>query len=474
MKAIKYFAFGLMLAGFSTTALAQDGTQADVDAVKKLISSNPSDLDKQLKPFLSKNKKNAENLVAFGRAFYEAKDTARARSCAESALNAAKNKCAPAYVLLGDIAAYGEDGGKAASFYDQAIYYAPQTAEAYRKYAMVYRKIDPAGAIAKLQDLGKAVPGYPVDALIGHINYISNKFDDAISAYDKVDKSKLEKMDMIEYATSCYFTGKYDKGLDMALYGLQKEPRNSTLNRMAMFCYTEKSQFPEALQYADRLFNKSDSANISYMDYVYYGNALTGDKQHEKAIEMFKKALDQEFDNKDKRAGVVQTLANAYKGIEDYPNAIKYYGQYLNDVSKASASDYHSYAQLHVKHANTLNGTEKSDMFKKADEIYGNMATKYADIDDFIAFQRAHIGIFMDPEFKNGLANPHYAKLIEVLANKAEKDATDKKRLIEGCGYFINYYVHINQDFAKAKEYAAILLQVDPENESAKAVMELK
>ena len=473
MRAMKYLVMGVVLAGFSTSAMAQDGTKADVDAVKKMISSKPADLNDQMKAFEKKNKKNAENLVAFGRAFYEAKDTANASKYADLALKADK-QYAPAYILKGDISALAEDGGTAAQFYDQAIYFDPKNPDGYRKYASVYRKISPQGAIAKLNELRTQVPDYPVDAVIGHINYISNNFDDAITAYEKVDRNKLEKMDMIEYTTSCYFTQKYDKGLDMAIFGLQKEPRNSTLNRMAMFCNTEKGDYEKALDYADRLFNKSDSANISYMDYVYYGNALNGAKRHDEAIEMFKKALDQEFDNKDKRAGVIQTLANAYKGMEDYPNALKYYEQYLQEVSKASASDHHSYAQLYVKHSDKLEGAEKQEALTKADGVYENMQAKYQDIDDFIAFQRAHIGLFMDPDFTKGLANPHYAKLVEMLAAKPEKEATDIKRITEGCGYFINYYVHIAPDYDKAKEYAAILLTIDPENEAANAVMQLK
>ena len=473
MKTVKYLVMGVVLAGFSTAATAQDGTKADVDAVKKIISSKPADLNDQMKAFEKKNKKNAENLTDFGRAFYEAKDTANASKYADLALKANK-QYAPAYILKGDLSALAEDGGAAAQFYDQAIYFDPKNPDGYRKYASVYRKISPQGAIAKLNELRTQVPDYPVDAIIGHINYISNNFDEAIAAYEKVDRNKLDKMDMIEYTTSCYFTQKYDKGLDMATFGLQKEPRNSTLNRMAMFCNTEKGDFEKALDYADRLFNKSDSANISYMDYVYYGNALSGAKRHDEAIAMFQKALDQEFDNKDKRAGVIQTLANAYKGIEDYPNAIKYYDQYLQEVSKASASDHHSYAQLHVKHSDKLEGAEKQEALKKADAVYENMMAKYQDIDDFIAFQRAHIGLFMDPDFTQGLANPHYAKLVEMLAAKQEKDATDIKRIKEGCGYFINYYVHIAPDTDKAKEYATILLSVDPENEAANAVMQLK
>ena len=473
MKTIKYLVMGVVLAGFSTTVMAQDGTKADIDAVKKIISSKPADLADQMKAFEKKNKKNAENLTAFGRAFYDVKDTANAFKYAELALKANKSY-APAYILKGDLHALAEDGGGAASLYDQAIYFDPKNPEGYRKYASVYRKIDPQGAISKLNDLRTQLPDYPVDAIIGHINYISNNCEEAIAAYDKVPQAKLEKMDIIESAFSAYLTQKYDKGISMAEYGLQKEPRNSTLNRLAMFCNTEKGNYDKALDFADRLFNKSDSANLSYMDYVYYGNALNGLKKHDEAIAMFQKALDQQFDNKDKRAGVIQTLANAYKGMEDYPNAIKYYEQYLAEVSKASASDYHSLAQLHIKNSDKLEGDAKTEALQKADGIYENMQTKYADIDDFIAFQRAHVSLFMDPDFKQGLANPHYAKLIELLSAKEEKSTTDINRIKEGCGYFINYYVHITPDNAKAKEYAAILQSVDPENETAKVVMQLK
>ena len=80
MKTIKYLVMGVVLAGFSTSAMAQDGTKADIDAVKKIISSKPADLADQMKAFEKKNKKNAENLTAFGRAFYDVRDTDTASS----------------------------------------------------------------------------------------------------------------------------------------------------------------------------------------------------------------------------------------------------------------------------------------------------------------------------------------------------------------------------------------------------------
>ncbi len=59
MKMKKYLFIGIALMGFSAFATAQDGTKADIDAVKNMISSKPADMDKQLNNFLKKNKKNA-------------------------------------------------------------------------------------------------------------------------------------------------------------------------------------------------------------------------------------------------------------------------------------------------------------------------------------------------------------------------------------------------------------------------------
>ena len=51
MKAIKYLMMGALTLGFSTSVMAQDGTKADVDAVKKIISSKPEDMKDAMKPY---------------------------------------------------------------------------------------------------------------------------------------------------------------------------------------------------------------------------------------------------------------------------------------------------------------------------------------------------------------------------------------------------------------------------------------
>ena len=452
MKTIKYLVMGVLLAGFSTTAMAQE---AELNAALQAIKNNAADKADVVKTAQKKNKKNADALVAIGRAFYEAQDTAQARTFALLADEAAKHKCAPAFILLGDIEAFANEGGKAAGYYNQATYTDPKDPAGYYKYALVYRKISPKGAVQKLADLKAQRPDIEVDALSGHIYYLSNEFEKAREAYGKVPVGRMEKNDIVEYAMASYFLGKHSEGLERVKAGLAKEPRNAAMNRLAMFFNTELGNFDDAVKFGDALFNQSDSAKFSYLDYAYLGNAFNGLKQADKAIEQYNLALQSEFDNKAKRAGVVKQLSDAYAEKEDYINAIERYKEYLEGIEKATATDMAALGSLY-------------------DGVYAGLAEKYENAVEYANFMRARVNAQMDPDSKQGLAKPYYDKLIELIAPKAEKDASDKARLVEAYRYNIAYYFIVKEDKAQAKEFANKLIAIDPDNEVAKQILGVK
>ena len=471
MKTIKYLFLGALMLSFSAPVAAQDEAKAAFEKATEIIKSNSPTKEKDMKALYKEYKKNGEALVAIGRAYYDLKDTVNARVYADYAT---KLKCGGGYTLLGDIAALGEDGGLAAKMYDQAIYFDPKNPEPYYKYATVYRKVSPSGAAAKLEDLRIQRPDFPVDALKGRILYLANDFEGAIDAFKMANRETMEERDLRSFAMAYYLTGKHAPSLEIAEYALQKSPRDAGFNRLAFFTNTDLKNFDKALEYADRLFNKSDSAKFTYFDYSYHGNALNGAKRHDEAIAAYKKALEQEFDSSDKRAGVVKQLADAYKGIDNYEEAVKYYDQYLKEVSHASLNDYADLGRLYVQYADKLEGDAKIEKLKKADQIYADLAVKNEDAKEYSLFWRGRVNTMMDPDSKEGLAKPYYEELANTIYAKAEKDKADTARLIESCRYLINYYLNVADDSAKAKEYAQQLLSVDPENEIGKMVMELK
>lgn len=473
MKTIKYLFLGAMLMGISTPVLAQDGTAADVDAVKKIIKSKPADLDKQLKPFYSKNKKNAANLVAFGRAFYEEKDTANARVYANYALKADK-KFGAAYVLLGDVAALGEDGGGAASFYDQAIYFDPKNPDAYKKYAAVYRKIDPAGAVQKLEDLRVHRPDFPVDALIGHINYQSLRYSSAIEAYSKVPVAQMDRTGFIEYAMSNYHARQYDKSLSIVKDGLKKEPMNATLNRIAMMSANELKQFEEALRYADILFNKvdKDSVTLSDIDYQNWGKALDGNQQFEEAIAKYNQALALPELEAGMKPTLFKAISDSYKGLKNYPSAIEYYKKYLEENVEADATDYAGLGILNNSYARTLEGEAKDSVLAQTDQVYAQLIEKFADAEEYALWQRGRINAQRDTDMSQALANPHFTRLAELITAHETLDETDKNRLFDAYAYLMRYNNKMKNNEA-ALDYAKKLLEIRPDDADIQNAVEV-
>ena len=474
MKQLKYVLVGALMLGINAPVMAQEDNKSVIESITKVIKSNSSDAEEQVKAVFKKNKKNPEVLVGIARAYFEQKDTAKARVFADFANKAAKYKCAQAYVLLGDISAIGEDGGTAAQHYQQAISFDPKNPEPYYKYANVYRKVSPTVAVMKLDELRKQRPDVAVDALAGRIYYMSNEFDKAITSYKKADISKMEERDITEYAMALYFKQRNQESLEVVQYGLKKKPRDAAFNRLAFFNSTDLKNYDQALLYADALFNKSDSAKFSYFDYTYYGNALNGAKKYDEAIDMFKKALEQEFDSKDKKAGVIKTLSDAYSSQEKYEDAIKYYEEYLNTYSTPTATDYAGLPQLYYYKASKEQGDAMKASLKKSDELYGQLAEKYQDAIEYATFWRARVNNAMDNEQKEALAKPYYEKLIEVYSTRNELNNSDKARLKESYLYLISYYARVVDDMTKAKECATKLLEIDPENETAKVVLGVK
>lgn len=475
MNISKYLLVAALLAGGSMAAVAQDGSPADIEAAKTLVKNKPADFDKQVKAFAKANKKNAEQLVAIGRVFYEAEDTANARFFAQQALTASKRNSPGAYVLLGDIAAKGDNGGEAAQNYEQAILADAKNVEAYRKYASVYRKISPEGAVAKLEELRQNVPGYPVDALIGHISYLSLRYATAIEAYSKVQPiTQLDRMGFIEFAMSNYHARQYEEALRIVKSGLDKFSGNATLNRLAMMCNNELKNYPDALQYAETLFTKidKDSVTLSDIDYQNYGNALAGNERYEEAIAKFREAINLPTEDKSLHADLFKSISDSYKSMKQFPEAIEAYNQFLSANADADATDHAGLAMLIANYGRTLEGDERIATIKQADEAYADLITKFPDAEEFALWQRGRLNSTIDPDMSLGLSKPHFERMIELITAHEELDETDNKRLEDGYRYMMSYNYQVLKDSKAALEWAKKILEVKPDDAGIQTVVE--
>ncbi|MBQ4387097.1 MAG: hypothetical protein II822_05810 [Prevotella sp.] len=474
MKAIKYVMMGVLTFGFSASVMAQDGSKADVDAVKRIISSKPADLDKQMKPYFKANKKNAENLVAFARAFFEARDTANARAYAQNALAASKNKCAPAYILLGDMEALYDNGGAAAAQYEQAIYADPKLVEAYYKYALVYRKIDPRGATAKLDELKQARPDVSIEALKGHIFMLADDRKSAYNEFKKVPVSQIDPDYLNEFARASYFGGHFEDALAACQEGLKHKPGNPAFTRLAMFSNYELKNYDAAKGYLQKYFHEIDSVKFSEYDHYYAAliHEATGDKANAK--ESYHKALEL-VDEKSilKRWDILKTLSTSHKKDGDIENAIKYYQEFLACKPELKVDDYETLAEIYSSFANEASDASKADLLKKAADVYSTIGDKFPVQKAYASYKRAELINKTDKDMAGRLAKADYQQVVNLLGDKADRTKSENTMLKYSLHYLM-FSAYLDKNIPSAKGFAEKILAVDPEYKPALEIQNLK
>lgn len=481
MKAFKYLLAGALVLGSVAPMMAQTDTQAITEQAAQIIKNNSGDIEKQVKQLYKANKKSPEALVAVGKAFYNAKDYDHADQFADYALAAGKNSFAPAFLLKGDICVSKDDAGGAASNYQQAKYFAPKDPEGYYKYAMVLRGRSPQDAIDNLEELRKQVPDYPVDALAARIYYTSkdpDRFEKAEGYFNKVqDLSKMSEDDITKYAMTEFFLGKRERSIEVAKAGLQKDPRRAGWNRLVFWNYTDLKDTQNALDYADRLFNKSDSAHITADDYAYYGTALQQAQRWDDALNAYNKAITEL--KGDTGAIVTETvllkdLSDVYNAKGDFDQSIEYLEKSINSKKEQTIDDYDNLGDLYIsiatkkQEAGDKAGAETA--FKKADESYATMMQKFPNYENWGNWKRAQINSNLDPDSKLGLAKPYYEALANTLPKKENKSTSELAMLKTSYFYLMVYEYNVKHDTAASKSWAAKLLEIDPANEVAKQV----
>ena len=473
MKAIKYLVMGALLTGFSSTANAQE---AELNAALDGIKSQAPNVAKLAEVAFKKNKKNPEAILKIAQAFYAQKDTANARKYANLSNEAGKPKYqfAPAYLLLGDIeASYGTDGGKAASYYNQAITFNPKNPEGYKKWAMVYRKISPTQAAKKLEEMKVQCPDEDIDAFKGHIFMLANDEKQAYENYVKADINKLDKLGLNEFVRCSYFTGHFADAVRAAEAGIKLEPRNPTFNRIAMFANYELKNYDAAKSYIHKYFYETDSAKVSEYDHFY--TALIYQALEDKAnmYAHYDKALELVNDQSMiKRWAILKSVSDSYLKEKEFENAIKYYEQYLACKPNLNFDDEEGMANIYSKYGDA-DPAKKKEMTNKAIEIFGTLAEKYPIQVVYATFMRAGLNNKLDDNMKNNLAKADYQKVVDLLANKADR-TKGEDTMLKTSYHYLMYNAFLNKNTAGAKEIAEKILVIDPEYKSALEILKLK
>lgn len=460
-----------MMLSISTPTMAQTD-KAQFDAIAKTIVDKNGDanaLKDDIKAFTKLYKKNPEAMANIGRAFLEVDNYEKANEYADLAIKVGKNKAA-GYLLKGDIARKQDDGGEAATWYQQATIFDKEDPTGYVKYARVYQKVDPKGAVDMLEQLRKVKPDYPVDAAAGYMYSNAKKLKTALDYYDKVpNPAKLEDYILYDYTSTAYAIEDYEKAFRLAEIGSRTYPDYSSFNRVAFYSQNKLKDYNSALTYATKLFNKKDTLKFITNDYQFYGDVLTNLGRTEDAITAYKKVQELDPSRKD----IYKMISEVYVQKKDWGNAISNYQQYLDLLGdEADYKHYDSLADIYIDQLDGADEAGKIAALRKADEVYANIASKFDYAKAYATNKRAMMHHQMNTDVKKGEAKPYYEEYITLVEPKADKSASELRNLASAYQYLAVYYIQ-NDQVAKAKEYAAKLLEVKPDDDTAKQIMAL-
>lgn len=447
--------------------------QAGVDKVKSLIKTSPEQASEQASDLLKgKNKKNIDLVTSVARAYLDAGKLQDAETYLEMARKA-DNKDPKVSVLEGDIAFARKDVGHACQLYEQAIYFDPNFRDAYLKYAQAYKSVSPSQAIEKLQQLKAISPDcMEADKELAEVYYANNRFGKAAETYAKfIDTPIATEDDILKYAFALFLNHDFEKSLQVAEKGLQKNARHAAFNRLAMYNNVDLKRYEAAEKAADAFFNASDDADYSYLDHRYYGTLLNALKKYDHAILEYGKALKKDNTQID----LWREISDAYEQKNDYVQAIasyqKYYDALPHDTKTPEALFQLGrlyYGEGTSSDTLAVQPEDRQAALQAADSVFALVATQAPD--SYLGdMWRARTNSALDPETTEGLAKPYYEKVANQLL--AKNDAKYNAALIE-CYSYLGYYYLLKSDYPTSKEYWNKILAIDPTNATANKALD--
>lgn len=511
-KITKYVLTAAMMLASAIGAQAQTPTDPDatIKAVEKIIEKHKENAEYFIaKEIYPKYRKDAKVLTGIARAYNQKSsvDSSYVFNYLRKALEV-NPKYAPAYIVGGTELRQRKDTVAAFEWFDRAIAADPKDPEGYLAYARLlsnakYSKRDVDGAVKKLEELANINPEANVYVEIGRLYVdatdIQSGLDytnQAIDAYSKADVALMTPGQVEGYVrllqgagAAGAGVGAYNRSDSILSLALTKYPANADLNRLMLQNSVKLERYEQALNVADALFNKSDSLEIDFMDFIYYGDAYLGLKRYDDAIAIYQKCVDYEIKRSDyksdeayenmkrredrQKGEAMKKIVDAYKDkgyVEEAIEEYKKYIEYRKGIGKLESFDLYTLGELYGKDLFAItNGEEKINAVRNAFDTFDE-AAKLALVDEntsiFAVSRLNRMSIaneYLDKDYKEGLCISEAEEAIQLLSQREELKGYSKMCL-ENSVQYLCYYYYLNKKYRQCGKYWMQLGKINPEH----------
>ncbi|MBS1565575.1 MAG: tetratricopeptide repeat protein, partial [Bacteroidetes bacterium] len=370
-----------------------------------------------------------------------------------------KDKDNPAlYVLQGDAWRKLADGGNAYKAYEEALKQNPSYAAASYKIGKIYTSQNNPDLFVPSFDKAVTLDSMYAPAL--YELYYFYYFKDANMAMDYLRRylaaSDYDPQHDFLLTDMLYTQGKYQQAIAHADELVKKQiPGQARLYKLIAYSYQALGRPDTALVYMNEYFHTNPDTAYALKDYEAMGeiySALPG--REDSAAVYYAKAAALEKEP-GKQLAYYKKLGQLYKKIKAHDKEAFWLGKYYAANPAAGNVDLFNWGIA----------SYLAKDYAMADSVFTMYENKYPK-EEFGYYWSARSAAAIDTSMAEGLAVPHYLKLLELAADTSVHIST--KHQVEAYGYIAAYKANTEKNYNSAIDYFEKLLELEPDNDDAK------
>jgi cytochrome c-type biogenesis protein CcmH/NrfG len=369
------------------------------------------------------------------------------------------------YLAMGNIFLARHDGTEAYKAYKNALEKDGSNAEAYYQMGQIF--LSQKNPDVYLDYFKKAIAADDKYAPAWYELYNHYRYKEPATALNYfrkyADLSDYTINHDYAYTDLLYLNKNYTNAISRAGDLLRKKGSNvqPRIHKLIAYSYAELKDTANAITHMQNYFGSENDTNFIAKDFETMADLFASRPGMEDSIILyFKKAINIVADSSEKRK-YYQELANLSNERQDYKAEAEWRGKYYSGNKDARNIDLFNWGLA----------SYRAGSYKQADSVFGLYTAKYPD-QGFGYYWRARSNAAIDTALIEGLAIPHYEKLIAIISDDTAT-ATNKKWLLEAYSYLAAWETNTEKDYKEAIGYFGKILEIDPGNNSAKKYIEI-
>jgi tetratricopeptide (TPR) repeat protein len=343
--------------------------------------------------------------------------------------------------------------------YNEAAALDPKSCKANLRIGMVYLNADnPDAAIEAFDKAIATEPNFaPGWRNKGEALYRKGQFEKGAECYRRYLELNDDPYWRYRYVALLYLNKQYQNAVSETERIWQKDTSILVLYRLMGFSQYELATYDPALMNINKFLVRATergTPKILYKDYETRGRIYQKLNKDSLALLDFEKAYQMDTSRKE----LFGDIAATYLKSKRYDLAVVWYEKKIRSSNTSNINDQNAYARslYFVKN------------YAKADSIYNVMMVSSPKTATTYYWRGRCYSAQLEDKTQQVKARPFYEQFVALaIADKVK----NKKDLITACGWLGGYYAE-QKNYACAKAFYQLILELDPENANAKSVLE--